>query len=96
MIHAGGKLHGIDSQFDVHVAFYLPAALTVGVFLGWLCHHVEAVIVQPVNQGADRRILVILQQRSVVEGAKQFAPAHEFLPQQLIVDVEPQRLCSRV
>ena len=47
---------------------------------------------QPVDQGANGRILVIFQQGGVVEGAQQFAAAHEFLAEELVVDVEPERL----
>jgi hypothetical protein len=52
--------------------------------------------VQPVDQRADRRVVVGVQQRRVVEGADQLAAAHELLPQQLVVDVEPQRLGRRI
>jgi SAM-dependent methyltransferase len=73
------QFHGIDRQLDVHVALDLPAALAVGVFLGGLGHHREAVVVQPVDQRPDRRVFLALEQRGVVEGAQQLAAAHEFL-----------------
>jgi hypothetical protein len=60
--------------------------------LAGFVHHGEAVVMQPVDQRADRRIFLVFQQRRVVEGAQQLAAAHEFLPQKLVVDVEPKRL----
>ena len=96
VVDPGRKLHGVDRQLDVHVALDLAAALAVRVFLGGLRHHGEAVVVQPVDQRADRGIVIVLEQSRVVEGTQQFPAPHEFLPQQLVVDVEPKRLRRRV
>ena len=91
-----GKLHGIDAEFDIHIALHLPAALAVDIFLGGLCHHRKPVVVQPVHQGTDRRIVVVFQKRGIVEGPQQFAPAHELLTQELVVDVKPKCLGGRI
>jgi hypothetical protein len=86
------QLHGIDGQFDVHVALDLPAPLAVGVFLRGLRHERKAVVVQPVDERPDRRILLVFEECRIVEGPQELAPAHELLPQQLVVDVEAKRL----
>jgi hypothetical protein len=51
---------------------------------------------QPIHQWANGRVFIILQQGSVVKGAQQFSTAHELLPQQLVVDIEPKRLCGGI
>ena len=84
-------LHGVDGELDVHVALDLAAAGRVGELLGGLRHHGEAVVVQPVDQRADRRVFLGLEQRGVVEGAQQLAAAHELGAQELVVDVEAER-----
>jgi hypothetical protein len=54
MIDMLGDLHGIDGEFDVHVAFDLATAGLVNKFLGRFGDHGVAVIVEPVDQRADR------------------------------------------
>src|SRR5690606_15039616 len=96
MVEPRRKLHGIDGKLDVHVALDLPASLAVGVLLRRLRDHAEAVVVKPVDKRSDRRVVVVLQQRGVVERTQQLAPALEFLPEKLVVYVESQRLCRGV
>lgn len=96
MIHARRQLHGVDAQLDIHVAFDFSTTLAVGVFLGRLGDHGVAVVMQPVDQRPDRRILVILEQGGVVERAQQFTATHELRAQQLVVDIEPKRLAGGV
>ena len=57
-----------------------------------------AVVIEPVDQGTDRRIFLILDDRGVVERAQQGSTALEFLEQTLVVDVEAERLggCVKV
>jgi len=88
----GGEFHGVDGQLDIHVAFDLTAAFAVSVFLGRFGDHGEAVIVQPVDQRADRRVIVVFQQRGVVERPQHLAAAHEFVAQQFVINVKAQRL----
>src|SRR6201999_2878127 len=87
-----GKLHRIDRELDVHVALDLAAAAGVDEFLGRLGDDGVAVVVQPVDQRADRRIFLILDDRGVIERAYKGAAALEFLQQALVVDVEAERL----
>ena len=92
MVQPGGKLHGVDGQFDVHVALDLTPAHGVGVFLGGLCHHAVTVVMQPVDQRTDRGIILSLHQGGIVISAHQLAPTVELLPQQLVIDVKSQGL----
>jgi hypothetical protein len=83
MVDMGGELQRVDAELHVHVALDLPAAERVGVFLGGLRAHGEAVVVQPVHQRADRGVFVVLEERGVVEGAHELAAAHELGAQSL-------------
>ena len=62
-----GELHGVDSEFDIHVALHLAMAAGVDEFPGRLGDHGIAVIVEPVDQRPDRRIFLILDDRGVIE-----------------------------
>jgi hypothetical protein len=87
-----GKLHGIDCEFDVHISLHPAAAAGVDEFLDRLGDDGVAVIVEPVDQRADRRIFLILNNRGVVERADERSAALEFLQQAFVVDVETERL----
>src|SRR6202012_2364253 len=77
---------------DVHVALHLAAAAGVDEFLGRLRDDGVAVVVEPVDQGTDRRIFLIFDDRGVIERAQQGSTALEFLEQTLVVNVEAERL----
>src|SRR6185436_8358392 len=68
------------------------APLGVGVFLERLGDDREPVVVEPVDQRAQGRELLLLRQRRIIEGAHQHAFAREELEQALVVDVELQAL----
>src|SRR6478736_6433356 len=91
-----GELHGIDGEFDVHIALHLAAAAGVDEFLGCLGDDSVAVVVEPVDQRTDRRIFLILDNRRVVESAEQRTAALEFLEKALVVNVEAERFGSCV
>src|SRR5580704_14324963 len=86
-----GHLEHVYGKLDVHVALDLAAAHGVGEFLGRLGDHGVAVVVQPIDQRADRRVFLILDQRRVVVGADQPAFLTKDLEQAAVVDVEAQR-----
>ena len=71
MIQIVGHFQHVDGQLDIHVALDLAPAGCVGKFLGRLGHHSVAVVIQPIDQGADRRIFLILDQSGVVESPDQ-------------------------
>jgi hypothetical protein len=85
-------LHRVDRKLDVHVALDLAAAGLVDEFLGGLGDHRVAVVVEPIDQRADRGILLILDHGRVIERAQQVAARLELAQQALVVDVETERL----
>ena len=87
-----GEFHGIDGEFDVHIALHLAAARGVDELLGRLGDDGVTVVVKPVDQRADRRVLLILDDRRIVERAQQRTPALELLQKALVVYVETERL----
>ena len=91
VVDRAGDLHGIDRELDVHVALDLAAAGLVDEFLGRLGDDRIAVVVEPVDQRADRGIFLILDHRGVIERAQQIAARLEFAQQLLVVDVEAER-----
>ncbi len=96
MIDMRRHFHHIDGQFDIHVALHLPAAHGIGVFLGRLGHHGEAVIVEPVDQRPQRRIFLILDQGRVIESAHQMRFLAEGFQQAAIVDLEAEAAGRRI
>ena len=87
----GASLHGVDRKLDVHIAFDLAPAGLIDEFLGRLGDDGVAVVVEPIDQRADRGVFLILDDRGVVERAHQIAARLEFAQQPLVVDVEAER-----
>ncbi|MHC2533539.1 hypothetical protein ACVJMY_003108 [Bradyrhizobium diazoefficiens] len=93
LIDVLGELHRIYGEVDIHAALHLAAAGDgVDEFLRELGDDGVSVIVEPIDQGADRRILLILDEGRVVEGPQQRTSALEFAEQTPVVDVEAERL----
>ena len=92
MVEMVGKLHGIDRKLDIHVALDLAPTHRIDEFLGRLGHHGVAVVVEPVDQRPDRGILLVLDERRVVERAHQLTLGAEERKQPLVVDVEASDL----
>ena len=90
------EFHGIDCEFDIHVALHLAAAAGVDELLGRLGDHGVAVVIEPVDQGPDRGIFLILDDRGVINRAKQIASALEFLEQPFVIDIETKRFAGRM
>jgi hypothetical protein len=85
------ELHGVDRELDVHVALHLAPAGLIDELLGRLGDDRVAVVVEPVDQRANRRVLLILDHRRVVEGPDQISARLEFAQQPLVVDIEAER-----
>ena len=96
LIHMLGKFHGINGEFDVHATLHLAMAAGVGEVLDRFRDHVIAVVVEPIDQGPDRRIFLILDDRGVVERAKYCAATVEFLEQSLVIHIKTKRLAGRM
>ena len=71
LIDIPSELHDVDRELDIHVALDLAAPHEVGEFLGGLGHHLVAVVIEPIDQGLDRRIFGVIEKGGVVEGADQ-------------------------
>jgi hypothetical protein len=76
----------------------LPLASAVGVneFLGRFRDDAIAVVAEPIDQRADGRVFLILDDCGVVERAQQIAAALKFVEQALEIDIEAERLRCRV
>lgn len=96
VIHLVGHLHGIDDQVDVDAALGLTAALGIGEFLDRLGHHCVTVIVKPVDQGTDRRVFLVFDERRVVERPDHASFLREQIQKPFVIDVETERPCGRV
>src|SRR5215470_9657767 len=96
VIDVAGDLHRIDRELDVHVALDLAAAGLVDELFRGLGDDGIAVVVEPIDQRTNRRILLILHNGGVIEGAQQISAGLEFTQQTLVVDIEAERLRRRV
>jgi len=82
------QAHGIDGQLDVHIAFDLAAAERVRELLRRLGHHGVAIVVEPVDEGADGGVFLVFRQGRVVQRAYQLPLGSEQGQEALVVDVE--------
>src|SRR6202035_2627386 len=72
------------------------AAAGVDELLGRLGNDGIAVVIEPIDQGADRGVILIFDDRGVIERAQQRSAALKFLEQALVVDIETERLRGRI
>ena len=96
MVDARRKLHRVDGKLDIHIAFDAAAALRVGEFLGGLGHNGIAIVVEPVDQRSQRRVVLIFDERGVIIGADQCAFGTEIFEQAAVVDVEVEAARRRI
>jgi hypothetical protein len=59
-VEYGGQLHGIHCQINIYILFDLAASLYVGILIRDLGDRGIAIIIESINQGTQRSILVIL------------------------------------
>lgn len=90
MIDMGGEFEGVDRQLDIHIALVLPTSHRVRELLHGLGHDAVAVVVEPIDQGTDGGIFLILYHGSIVESAEKVLTRLKFLQQFFVVDVEAQ------
>jgi hypothetical protein len=96
LVNVTCEFHGIDGKLDVHVALHLASTKGIDEFLGRLGDDRIAIIIEPVDQRADRRAFLIFDDCRVVKRAQQRSATLEFLEQALVIDVETERLGRRV
>jgi hypothetical protein len=92
MLDRAGDLHGVDGDFDVHVALELATSGALTELLQWLGNHRVAIVVEPINQRPYRRIFLLVQQRRIVIGTQQPPAARENLEQSAIIHIVTQGL----
>src|SRR5690606_31775719 len=85
------KAKRIYRQLDVHVALDLAPAARICEFLGRLRHDLVAVVVQPVDERADRRVLLVLDEGSIIVGAQEVAAALKRCQQSAIIYIKAER-----
>ena len=73
-----------------------PVPHGVGELLGGLGHHRVSVVVEPVDERADRRVFLIVHQGCVVERAHQTSLGTEEFQKPLVVDIEAERARRRI
>jgi hypothetical protein len=58
LVDMPGEFHGVDGQLDIHAALHPAAAARVGEFPGGFGDDGVAVVIEPVDQRPDRRVLL--------------------------------------
>ena len=74
-----GHLEHIDGKLDIHVAFDFSTARRVGVLFGRFGNHGITVIVQPIDQRANRAVFLVFDQSRIVKSANQTTVLREHL-----------------
>ena len=74
----------------------LAAAVGVDELLGRLRNDGKSVVIEPIDQRTDRGVLLILDDRGVVERTQQRAAALEFPEKAFVIDVEAKRPGGRL
>ncbi len=90
MVEILRHLHDVNGQLDIHVALDLAPPGRVRVLLRRLGHHCVTVVVQPVDKGANGRILLFIEQGGVIKRPDQAPFCTEEIKQTLVVYVEAQ------
>src|ERR1700730_6245095 len=96
MIDVLSHLEHVDCQLDIHVALYSAPPHRVGELLCRLCNHRVAIVVEPIDERSDWRVLLILDQGGIVERSDQPSLGAEQFEQPLVVDVECQATCGGI
>ena len=79
----------------MHVALDLAAAADVDKFLGCFGNDGIVIVIELLDQRADRRRLPILVNRRIIVRAQPRSAGPEFRQEALVVDVETERLGAR-
>lgn len=96
MVDLVAHFHHVDGELDVDIALDLLAALRIDELLGGLRHHRVAIIIEPVDKRADRRVILILDEGGVIEGADQTAPLAGPAQQFPIINIETKGFCGSI
>ncbi len=88
VVHVRRKFQHIDNKFDVHISLDSPPSCLIGILFGRFCYHGEAVAIEPVHQGPQRRIFLVFHQRCVIKRTIKTSLGREQRQQTLVVDIE--------
>src|SRR6478672_10702797 len=83
-----GEFHGIDREFDMHIALHPAPSAVIQEFLGWFGDDGVAVVIEPVEQGSNRRILLILNDRCVIKRSNEISASLHLQEELLVINVE--------
>ena len=83
-------VHGVDRKLDVHIALDFSAPRGVDELFRRLGHDRIAIVIEPVDQRPNRRILLIINQGCVIIRSNQSTLCLKFFQETLIVDIEPE------
>ena len=86
-----GQLQRVDRKFNVDVALQLSVAAGIDEFLHRLRNHAVAVVVQPIDQRADRDIVAVFGDRGVIKCTNKLAAIFECSQQKLEIDLDAER-----
>ena len=94
MVDMRRQLQHIECQFHIHIAFNTPfAGFRIGKFTGQFADNGKSIVIQPVNQRAQRRKFLILGKGGVIIGADQIGVSAEITMQLGVIDIHVQ--CPR-
>src|SRR5207247_140024 len=71
MIDVLSRREHVDRQLDIHIALYPAPPHRVGELLGRFCDHRIAIVIEPINERSNRRVLLVLDQGGIVERSDQ-------------------------
>ena len=91
MVKVIGHFHHVDGQLDVHITLDLTTPTGIGEFLHRLRNHRVTVVIQPIDQRSNRRILLIFNQSGVVKRANQSPLRAVIVQNTLVVKIRAKR-----
>src|SRR5262249_9663618 len=96
VIDRGRNFHRVDGELDIHAAFDLAPASLIDEFLCRLGHDAVAIVIKPIDQGPDRRVLLVLDYGGIIKTAQQITPPLQIPQQTRGVDIKTERFGGRI
>src|SRR5262249_59004065 len=92
VIDRGRNFHRVDGELDIHAAFDLAPTSLIDEFLCRLGHDAVAIVIKPIDQGPDRRVLLVLDYGGIIKRAQKKAARLEFVQQTVVIDIKTDAL----
>src|SRR5262249_18277551 len=86
------NFHRVDGELDIHAAFDLAPASLIDEFLCRLGHDAVAIVIKPIDQGPDRRVLLVLDYGGIIKRAQEKAARLKIAQQTPVIDIKNERL----